>query len=93
MREYTLTVTSKGQVTLPSDYRKATGIETGSTLRLLVDDTGEGHIRRRLTLDEIAGSMTSKLSRKQRNFTQADIDASIGEAMDEQEDRVKKARS
>ncbi|MGU3493240.1 AbrB/MazE/SpoVT family DNA-binding domain-containing protein [Xanthobacteraceae bacterium A53D] len=92
MRHYTLTVTSKGQVTLPADFRKAAGIETGATLQLVVDDEGQAHIRRRLTLDDIAGSLTRSVAPKDRNFTKADIKAGVAQAMDEQEERVRRKR-
>lgn len=88
MRQYRLTVTSKGQVTLPAGYRKAAGIETGSTLNLVVDDTGTARIRKTLSLNDIAGSLTHALTKEQRNFTRADIDAAVEEAMNAQEDRV-----
>ena len=92
MQNFKLTVTSKGQVTLPAAYRKAAGIETGATLQLVVDDDGQAHIRRRLTLDDIAGSLTKAVGRRNRNFGQADIDAARDQAMDEQEERVRKRR-
>lgn len=88
-QEFDLTVTSKGQVTLPAAFRKAANITDGSKLRLIVQDDGEVRLRRRLTLDEIAGSLTSKVRPEDRNFTHADIDAAIAAAMDEQEDRVR----
>lgn len=88
MRQYRLTVTSKGQVTLPADFRKAAGIETGSILNLVVDDSGTARIRKTLSLADIAGSLTHGLSTDQRNFTQADIDAAVDEAMNEQEERI-----
>lgn len=83
MRQFKLTVTSKGQVTLPAEYRKAAGISSGSTLSLVVDETGEARLRRRLTLDDLAGSLTAGLTKSQRNFTQADIDAAVDQAMTE----------
>lgn len=83
MRQFKLTVTSKGQVTLPAEYRKAAGIGSGSTLSLVVDETGEARLRRRLTLDDLAGSLTAGLTKSQRNFTQADIDAAVDQAMTE----------
>lgn len=88
-KEFLLTVTSKGQVTLPAAFRKAANLTEGSKLRLTLQDDGEARLRRRLTLDDIAGSMTSKIRPEDRNFTSADIDAAIAAAMDEQEDRVR----
>ena len=88
MRQYRLTVTSKGQVTLPAGYRKAAGIETGSTLNLVVDDSGMARLRKTLSLSDIAGSLTHGLTKDQRNFTQDDIDASVDEAMNAQAERA-----
>lgn len=36
----TSTVTSKGQITIPRDVRKALGIESGDKVRFNVDDKG-----------------------------------------------------
>lgn len=36
----TSTVTSKGQITIPRDVRKALGIESGDKVRFNVDDEG-----------------------------------------------------
>lgn len=37
----TSTVTSKGQITIPRDVRKALGIESGDKVRFNVDDEGK----------------------------------------------------
>lgn len=86
MRHYTLTVTSKGQVTLPSEYRRAVGIDTGSRLSLLVDEAGDGRLAKQRGLRELAGSLWD-LAEGQPPLTQSDIDESVADAMAEQEER------
>lgn len=40
MHRFAMTVTSKGQVTLPAEYRRAIGAVAGDRLSLLVDSDG-----------------------------------------------------
>lgn len=40
MRRYAIKLTSKGQVTLPADYRRLVGAREGDRLSLVVDDEG-----------------------------------------------------
>jgi AbrB family looped-hinge helix DNA binding protein len=82
-----VTVTSKGQVTLPAEYRRLAKIETGSKLGILIEADGTARLKRKLTLDEVAGSLSRKYPGL--SFTQDDIEAAITEAMDEQEERVR----
>ena len=42
MRRFAITLTSKGQVTLPAEYRRLVGAQAGDRLTLLVDDDGRG---------------------------------------------------
>lgn len=39
-------ITSKGQVTIPKDIRKALGIEPGGQVRFEIDGTGEVRLRK-----------------------------------------------
>lgn len=41
MREITATITSKGQVTIPSAVRQKLGLKTGDKLSFVLDDSGE----------------------------------------------------
>ena len=42
MRRFAMTMTSKGQVTLPAEYRRLVGAGAGDRLMLVVDDEGRG---------------------------------------------------
>lgn len=85
-KEYDVTVTSKGQLTLPVAIRRAACISEGSKLRVTLQSDGEVRLRRRLTLDDIAGSLSRK--HPGLSFTQEDIDAAITEAVTEKWERV-----
>jgi len=86
------TVTSKHQVTIPVEIRERLGVKPGDRLRFHLSDSG------RLTvtvihprsifdrLDEL------KLPPLDRPVTGADIDSAVGEAMTEQEERVRGSR-
>ena len=89
MRHFELKVTSKGQVTLPSEYRKALGIETGATLSLTVDEHGQSTLKKRLSVAEAIGSLRHLAPKRGRPLHQKDIDDAVTEAMNEQEVRVR----
>ncbi|MBX9931058.1 MAG: AbrB/MazE/SpoVT family DNA-binding domain-containing protein [Methylobacterium sp.] len=40
MQRFAMTVTSKGQVTLPAEFRRSIGAKPGDRLSLLMDDEG-----------------------------------------------------
>lgn len=46
MREYTATVTSKGQLTLPAPLRRQLGIEPGDQVVFVLDDAESATVRR-----------------------------------------------
>lgn len=90
MPQFKMTVTSKGQVTLPAEYRRLAGIETGAQLTMVVDDRGEARLRPARDLDAFIGSLSdAKLVRPLR---QADIDAAVDEAVDARLGRAKARR-
>ena len=53
MQRFALTMTSKGQVTLPAEYRRSIGVGPGDRLALLLDDEG------RATLTKASGDLSS----------------------------------
>ncbi|MDK9696317.1 MAG: AbrB/MazE/SpoVT family DNA-binding domain-containing protein [Siculibacillus sp.] len=87
MNHFTLTVTSKGQVTLPAEFRQKLGIEAGTKLTLAVDDNGEARLRKSKSLRELAGSMAHVGRDLGRALTRADIDEAITTAIVEKEAR------
>lgn len=92
MQHFELKVTSKGQVTLPSEYRKALGIETGTTLSLTVDAQGQSILKKRLSVEEAMGSLRHLGRKRGRPLLQSDIDDAVTEAMNEQERRVRRRK-
>lgn len=86
------TLTSKGQITVPAEIRKAWGLRPGDQLafspvreqRSIVEPRRKRSIFERL--DEL------KLPDIGRPFTQQDIDNSVGEAMSEKELRSRGGR-
>ena len=87
------TVTSKGQLTLPSRLRKALGIKPGDmiTFDFSNQKKGEFAVSHRRSIFEMLETMPS-LS-MDRPVTQADIDDAVGEEMINQEERIKRQYS
>lgn len=79
MKEIISTITSKGQVTIPSEVRKELGVGTRDKIAFVLDDGG---VRIRPvkfpTLESVFGSVPH-LGRP----TTADLDAEIEDAMEE----------
>lgn len=87
MNHFTLTVTSKGQVTLPAEFRQKLGIEAGTKLTLALGDDGEARLRKSKSLRELAGSMAHVGRELGRALTRADVDEAITTAVLEKEAR------
>lgn len=86
------TVTSKGQVTVPVEIRERLGVKPGDRLRFHLSDSGRltvTAIHRRSIFDRLD---ELKLPSLGRPVTGADIDSAVGEAMTEQEERVRGSR-
>lgn len=56
MKEYTITMTSKGQFTMPVEVRKALGVsEKSNKLKIILNNkTNEASIKKPLDFDEIS---------------------------------------
>jgi antitoxin PrlF len=86
------TVTSKGQVTVPAQIRERLSVKPGDRLRFHLSDSGRltvTAIHRRSIFDRLD---ELKLPSLGRPVTGADIDSAVGEAMTEQEERVRGSR-
>jgi AbrB family looped-hinge helix DNA binding protein len=84
------TLTSKGQVTIPAEIRKTMGVRQGDQLVFVLNENQQWTVipRRRRSIFESRQSLPPlDLGRPS---TQADVDEAIGEAMDEQEARVRR---
>ena len=86
MPRFQAKVTSKGQVTLPISYRKLAGVEVGDTLDLIVED-GHTTLRKRRSIDELAGSLRHLGKRLGRAVEKSDIKSAVADAMEEQAKR------
>ncbi len=84
------TLTSKGQFTLPAEIRQALDLRQGDQLRFELTDDKQLSVaaRRRRSIFEMRDTLPP-LSLG-RPLTQADIDDAVSEAMNEQEDRVRR---
>ena len=72
----TVTVTSKGQVTLPAEARRRLGIRAGTKLEFIIKD-GD-----RLEVVKVGGSvreLKSALPRPRRTLSLAEMDAAVAE--------------
>lgn len=87
MNHFVLTVSSKGQVTLPAEFRQKFGIEAGAKLTLALDDSGEARLRKSRSLLDLAGSMAEIGRDFGRPVTRDDIDEAITAAVIEKEAR------
>jgi AbrB family looped-hinge helix DNA binding protein len=85
------TITSKGQITLPAELRKAWDLKPGDQIAFEPPEAESSVIepRRRRSIFERIDEF--KLPSLGRPLTQEDIEDSISEAMDEQEERSRGA--
>ena len=91
-RKTDATVTSKHQVTIPIEIRERLGIKPGDRLQFHLSDSGRlsvTAIHRRSIFDRLD---ELKLPSLGRPVTGADIDSAVGDAMTEQEERVRGSR-
>lgn len=84
------TLTSKGQFTLPAEIRQALKLRCGDKLRFELTDDMELKVvpKRRRSIFELRETLPPLTLG--RPLTQADIDDAVTEAMNEQEERVRR---
>lgn len=86
----TSTVTSKGQITIPRQVRDRLGIHQGDRIEFIVDPRGSVRLKPlKRSVRELAGFLHRK---DQRSVSQAEMDASVLEAVAEDDDRVRAGR-
>ncbi|CAN7510460.1 AbrB/MazE/SpoVT family DNA-binding domain-containing protein [Bosea sp. LjRoot237] len=83
-------MTSKGQFTLPAEIRQALDLRPGDELRFELTDDKQLNVvpKRRRSIFELRETLPPLTLG--RPLTQADIDDAITEAMNEQEERVRR---
>ena len=81
-----VTLTSKGQLTLPKSIRDELKLDAGAKLDFVVDKDGTLRVRPLRPLSSLFGLLHRP---GMKPLTLADIDAAIGEHVSAEEDRVK----
>jgi AbrB family looped-hinge helix DNA binding protein len=91
MRRFAITLTSKGQVTLPAEYRRMVDARPGDRLALIVDEAGNASLRK--ADDDLsrlkAIGRRAKTRHSQPQKTSADP---IGDFLVVEDDRIRGAR-
>jgi antitoxin PrlF len=84
MREFVSSITSKGQVTIPSAVRQQLGVSTPDKVAFVIDDEGRVALRpARRTLKSVRGVVPALPGR-----TTTDFEDQIEDAMEEEADRI-----
>lgn len=82
-RQYTATVTQRGQVTIPAEVRRQLGLERGDKVIFAVEDGRVSLHRPALTLDQVFGSVPAL-----PGTTTEDFEAQIEAAKEEIAERT-----
>jgi antitoxin PrlF len=83
-KKFNVTVTSKGQMTIPADVREALGIVSGDKLELALNDKGGMElVKKTRSYKDIIGSL-AHLAREPIEDLDAAINKAIGDEMMEQ---------
>lgn len=90
MRRFAMTLTSKGQVTLPAEYRRLVGAKAGDRLTLVIDDEGRGTLTKP-TDDLMRIQEIAKRARAEAGLPSASDDP-IGDYLLEEDERTKSGR-
>jgi antitoxin PrlF len=89
---FDVTVTSKGQMTLPSAVRGALGIEAGDRLALRLTKDGEIRMVKKTASYRDTIGLLAHLAGNRAVPQEDETDAALDAAMREQEERTRKAR-
>ena len=91
-KKFNVTVTSKGQMTIPADVREALGIVSGDRLELALNDKGGMElVKKTRSYKDIIGSL-SHLAKNRTVPIGEEVDYAMTEAMLEQDLRSKGMR-
>lgn len=90
MRRFAIKLTSKGQVTLPAEYRRLVGAKTGDRLMLVVDDDGRGTLTR--PKGDLAAVHEIVRRARARAGEPSSSDDPIGDYLVEEDERTKSKR-
>ncbi len=90
MRRFAITLTSKGQVTLPAEYRRMLDARPGDRLALIVDEAGNASLRKAdddLSRLKAIGRRAKARSRPRERSADA-----VGDFLVAEDDRIRGAR-
>jgi antitoxin PrlF len=90
-KDFDVTVTSKGQMTLPAGVRGALGIEAGDRFALTVNDKGEIRLVKKTASFRDSIGLLAHLAGNRSMAQEDETSAALDAAMREQEDRSRKA--
>ncbi len=82
MTEIVSSITSKGQVTIPAEVRRRLGLGTPDKIAFVLDEDGVRLRPATTTLSSLFGSVPALANES------ADLDREIGEAMQNEADRI-----
>ena len=86
MRRFAITLTSKGQVTLPVEYRRIVGAMPGDRLALVVDDDGRGTLTKEHDDLSIIHDIVDRA--RAAGALSSDSDDPIGDYLLEEDERI-----
>jgi len=88
---YEAKMTSKGQLTVPSDVREFLHLETGDIVDFYLDEAREVRIRaRNRDMSELFGSLNACLDRTGRSVTIEQTGEAVGVALAEDDARIQR---
>lgn len=90
MRRFAMTLTSKGQVTLPAEYRRLVDARAGDRLTLVVDDDGRGTLTK--PKDDLMRIQEIARRAKAEAGPPSTSDDPIGDYLVEEDERTKSDR-
>lgn len=91
-KDFDVTVTSKGQMTLPAGVRGPLGISAGDRLALTVTEDGEIRMVKKAASFRDSIGMFAHLAKNRRVDRSEETNFAIDSAMREQEERSKNSR-
>lgn len=90
MQRFAMTMTSKGQVTLPAEYRRAIGAVAGDRLSLLVGEDGLATLTK--DTDDLAAMQAIARRARSRGMKTDDGEDPVGDYLVAEDERTKSDR-
>ena len=90
MRRFAIKLTSKGQVTLPAEYRRLVGARSGDRLSLVVDEEGRGTLTK--AVDDLSSVHEIVCRAREEGARPSRAKDPIGDYLLSEDDRTKRRR-